>query len=247
MNVYLKRILVGVLGLLFGVGLHLMLSVYGDRPVQAQTSPPAMVQIAKEHHDQGQFAESVRLLRDVEQIYAEQGDRLRQAQTLGLMSLSLQQLGQWDEAREAIAQSLALLDAEGLPSPDAARIRAQVMTAYGHLDLMMGRAEAALSHWEAAEQLYAETSVPQGVLGSRINQTRALQSLGLHRQASRLLGDVRDDILNQADSALKIKGILNLGNLLRLQGNMIEAREMLLTGLAIAQIFSRPKTLAKFC
>lgn len=201
-------------------------------PVQTvQADPHALIQAAKDLYDAQRYAEANQQLQQAVQTYAASGNVLQQAQALGLQSLVLQKLGEWDEAQTVIDQSLSLL----ADSPSAPRIQAQVLNAQGHLYLGIGQPDLALESWKAAEDQYAAAEDEAGQVGSRINQLQAMQSLGLYRQASRMLTDLEAQIEAMPDSQIKVKGLLNFGNLLRLRGELERSQSALSTGLKLAQ------------
>lgn len=61
--------------------------------------------------------------------------------------------------------------------------QAQSLTAQGHEQLGLGRAEEALQIWEKTTELYTQLGDAEGIAGSKINQSLALQRLGMYRRA----------------------------------------------------------------
>ena len=60
---------------------------------------------------------------------------------------------------------------------------AQQLTQHGHAQLNQGQAAAALKTWQAATKNYRQLRSPEGVTGSLINESLALQALGLNIRA----------------------------------------------------------------
>ena len=81
--------------------------------------------------------------------------------------------------------------------------------------LATGKPDLALASWQQAQKLYTQAQDPQGIIGTKINQAQALQSLGFYRQALLNLQAVNTTLQQQPDSELKIQGLLGLGNSLR--------------------------------
>ena len=157
----------------------------------AQTQ--SLVQQGKTLYEAGQFTLAVNVLQQATAAFRATGDGLGEAMTLSNLSLAYQQLGQWSQAEQAIAQSLNLLQSERNTGTSTSRMRkahasrsqilAQALDVQGRLQLVRGQAEAALTTWRQAGSTYAQLSDEAGVTRCRINQAQALQALGLYRQA----------------------------------------------------------------
>ncbi len=92
---------------------------------------------------------------------------------------------------------------------------AQKLNQRGAAFLAAGKPDLALANWQQAHQLYTQIKDIQGIVGTKINQAQALQSLGFYRQALSTLQEVNTTLQNQPDSDLKMRGLLELGNSLR--------------------------------
>jgi tetratricopeptide (TPR) repeat protein len=92
---------------------------------------------------------------------------------------------------------------------------AQQLNQQGAELLAAGKPEQALTNWQQAQKLYTQAQDPQGIIGTKINQAQALQSLGFYRQALLNLQAVNTTLQQQPDSDLKMQGLLGLGNSLR--------------------------------
>ena len=229
----LRLLLLGLLGLLLCFGCVFVKNV---SEVNAQTSlvdpsPVAQLQASQTYYQAGQFSASADLLEQVTQFYARAGDRLSQAQALRFWALPLQALGKWDQAESALAQSLTLL--ETLPANP--QLRAQILNAQGKGQLATGQTALALESWQLAETAYSAANNSEGILGSQLNQTTALQTLGFYQQARTQLNQVEQRLAAYPASGLKVKGLLSLGNMMRLQGEIERSQALLEESLAIAQ------------
>ena len=76
------------------------------------TQTQNLVQQGKSLYDAGQFAQAVKLLQQAAEDFKANRDELSQAMTLSNLSLAYQQLGQWEQANQVIAQSLNLLQSK---------------------------------------------------------------------------------------------------------------------------------------
>lgn len=211
-------------------------------PNQAQ-----LVQQGRTLYETGQFAEAARVWQQAAQAYQSQGDRLNQALALNYLSLAYQQLGEWEKAKVAIADSLKLLEPFTVqPSADepSVLILAQALNTQGQLQLSLGQAELALNTWQQATATYAQAGDEAGMTGSLINQVQALQTLGLYRQASKTLTQVEQTLQNQPDSFIKVTGLRSLGNALRMVGDLDQSRQVLQQSLAVAQQLKSPSDIS---
>jgi CHAT domain-containing protein len=92
---------------------------------------------------------------------------------------------------------------------------AQNLNRKGAEYLATGQAKLALASWQQAHKIYLGLKDKEGIIGTEINQAQALQSLGLYRQALSVLRSTRTQLQSQPNSALKIRGLLSLGNTLK--------------------------------
>ncbi|OUL18807.1 CHAT domain-containing protein [Nostoc sp. 106C] len=242
MKPLLKLILLGILGLIFSLGMPILFPVIAQNP-PSQIQPASavsLIQSAKQYYDAGQFSAAAQLLQQALQIYQASADIPHQAQALSLLSLVQQKLGHWQQAKAALDNSLNLLDK--LPSDrDFSRIHAQVWNSLGHWQLAQGQTEAAVISWEKAEKSYIVSGDRASIIGIQINQALALQALGLYRRAEKLLTQIEQQLYQQPDSSLKATGLLNIGNIRRFNSDLDKSAEILSQSLAIAQKLHLPQ------
>ena len=132
-------------------------------------------------------------------------------------------------------------------APSNPRLKAaQDLNQRGAAALAAGRPDRALTDWQEANRLYTEAKDASGMIGTKINQAQALQSLGFYRQALLTLQEVNTSLQRQPDSDLKLRGLMGLGNSLRAlrlleqrsttasQGITLGAKEVLNQALEIA-------------
>lgn len=242
-----------LLGLVIAVSLHAKIAVglqepgdwnaenaaqmrlVSDTLPASTTSPASEVQQAEAHYQAGQLSEAIALWQQAANQYEATGDRLNQALVLSFLATAFADQGQWMQANEAIDRAIALLNPQTLFSnPDTSSVLAQVLTVQGELQFTQGQPSTALETWQRAERVYREANDISGILGSQINQARALQVEGLYRRATTLLTQVETSLQNQPNSWLKVAGLRNLGKMLRLVGNLTQSRSVLEQSLAIA-------------
>jgi len=188
---------------------------------QALTDGPQLVERGRDYYDKGQFSEAATVWQQAASVFITQGDELQAARVLSYLSLALQQLGKWKEADEAIADSLNRLQTEQSSgnSKERSLISAQALNTQGHLQLALGKAEAALKTWQQATSYYTVLGDETGKIGGLINQAQAYSALGLLREALKTLTQAYISLQNQPDSPLKFTAARNLGDLLRVAGN----------------------------
>lgn len=188
----------------------------------------------------GQFSKAVTTWQQAVQNTQMRDEPLNQALGLSYLSLAYQKLGDWEQAKQAIAQSLELLEPQTSLKETGIAIFAQVLNTKGSIQLAMGQPEAALESWQQAEKTYAQAKDDVGILGSQINQGQALQTLGLYRRAQMLLEQVNARLQTQPNSALKVLGLKSLGTVLQVTGNLHHSEKVLKQSLAIAQQLNPP-------
>lgn len=214
----------------------------------AQTAPSQdptqLVQTAKAYFRSGQYAAAATLWQQAATLFAGQGDRLNQAVVLSNLALTYQQMGQWSEAEQAIAQSLALLNSPENRNISQPSLLAQALNIQGSLHLSQGQAQAALDTWQQATKAYQQAGDQVGMIRSLINQSQAFRALGLYPRARTTLTQVNQTLQSQPDSPLKVAGLLNFGDALRLVGDTPQSATVLRQSLAIAQQFSPSPDLA---
>ncbi len=188
-----------------------------------------------------QFAEAVRLLQAVSQTSERARDR---SSALTYLSLAHQKLGAWAAAEQAIADSLQLIQSTpSLANEDL--LLAQALNARAHLLLATGQTETALNTWKQAAIVYQRANDLQGIIGSLVNQSQALQTLGLYQEALTTLERVAKQLQTQPDSALKVAGLRGLGNTLRVIGDLQEAQQVLQESLTIARRLDDRETIVR--
>lgn len=206
----------------------------------AQTADPVQqMQQGKTAYQSGQYGAAVIAWQAAAQSFASRGDRLNQAAVLSNLALAYQQLGQWPEANQAIATSLELVQG-GAGGSDRQTLLAQVLNIQGSLQMGQGQSQQALDTWQAATRAYQAAGDRDGATRSLINQTQAYRALGLYPRAKAKLAEVNQTLQGQADSALKVAGLLNYGDALRLVGDFDQSTRVLQQGLAIAERLASP-------
>lgn len=241
-------ILLALVGAIATVSLHATIAIASSnwqvsrldtgQVLTSQSNSPNLsdeIQQGKKLYQAGQFSEAVTVWQKAAAMLEAQGDVPNQALTLSFVASAFEQLGQWTEATKAITQSLRLLANNKQQTSDSQLILAQILNTQGNLQLTQGEESDALKTWQQAEAAYQKAGDEVGILGSQINQARALQALGLYRRASIILEQVEQTLQKQPDSALKVAGLRNLGNTLRLVGDLDRTRIVLQQSLAIAE------------
>ena len=192
-------------------------------------------------YEAGRYIDAVTAWEQAAQEYQKQGDRLNRASTLNYLSLAHQELGQWQQAQQEIAQSRQLLQEEPELQNGNWAVLGQALNAQGSLQLATGEAEAALETWQQAASHYKKAQDEMGVIGSQINQAQALQTLGLYRRSQKLLEEVGQQLEQQSDPVLKALGFRSLGTTLQTIGNLERSQEILQKSLDLTQELNLPE------
>ncbi|MEL6814356.1 MAG: CHAT domain-containing protein [Cyanobacteria bacterium J06598_3] len=210
-------------------------------------------QRGRDLYSQGQFLAAIAHWSPLVQSHAAADNALAEASTLSNLALAYQQLGQWEKAQRAIAQSQALL-ASVQRAPEAVssgeqqdrwqankwQVTAQVFMAQGSLQIALGQGEQALDSWVEADEAYQNSGDQTGQWRARINQSQALRELGFYQQAQEQLNRLIEEIDDQPASRLQAILLRRLGNTLKLTSSLSTAEKALSRSLAIAREYNSP-------
>jgi CHAT domain-containing protein len=193
--------------------------IFTHSPTIAAT--PLQIQ-AKQHYDRHEFTTAVQLWQQA------LGSATKPAQQIAIhqaLSLTFQDLGQWQQAQGQLSKIQALLDQN--PNPF---LQAKTLNIQATLSQNLGKYQEAIATWKQSEHLYRQTQDPYGTTLSQLNQAQALQILGQHQQAKLLL----ERINPPKDSALEVMLNLRLGITLQAQGEFAQAKVKLEAAQTIA-------------
>ncbi len=176
-------------------------SVLATTPAVNPTQTSSLVQQSQALYEAGQFVEGVQLLKKAVTEFQATNDVLNEAIALSNLSLAYQQLGQWQEATEAITQSIKLL--QTLKDANSSQVFAQALDVRGGLELAQGQTEAALNTWQEAAKIYQRLDDTSALVRDRVNQAQAMQALGNYLQADKTLTSVREILQKQPESPIE--------------------------------------------
>jgi CHAT domain-containing protein len=203
-------------------------------------SAGALLRQGKAAYEAGQLVAATEQWRQAAEVYGAQNRELDQALSLSYLSLSYQSLGDFQQAEQAIRQSLTILEGLELSEAGTVRVMAQAMNTYGSLQLAMGEPEAALDTWQQATDYYAQAGDAQGQLGSEINQAQAMQTLGLYRRAKTTLETINQRVQTQPDTSIKAAALRSLGSVLQVIGDLQLSQDLLEQSVAITEALNQP-------
>ncbi|WP_287267811.1 CHAT domain-containing protein [Moorena sp. SIO3A2] len=206
---------------------------------QANLTVSTLLKQGQGLYDSGRFAEAVDVLEQALESNQSKGDQLSEAMVLSNLSLAYQQLGLWNQAKNAIANSEKLL--RSIKSPDSTaylQVLAQSLMIKGSIELGSSEAKAAMESWEQAAVTYGELGDEAGEIRSRINIAQALQDLGMYKRALNLLNQVEESLIAQSNSLNKAILLRSLGNMRQLVGQLSQSRQTLEKSLQIARSLS---------
>lgn len=147
-------------------------------------SPQEWEDLARTSYAAGEFPEAAKYWRQAVAGFEVGGDWLNQAIALGNLSLTYQQLGRWEEANSAIAQSRNLLPEEtGVKSSEELKAIAQILDIQSNGQWEQGQINLALQTGKQATNIYVKLKDNLGWKRSLIAQIKTLQALGLYQQA----------------------------------------------------------------
>ena len=216
--------------------------------IAQQTSPVTTEQTrsfeqqGRAFYEAGQFMSALRAWQEAVEDF--QTQPLQQAMALSNLSLTYQELGQWQAADEAITAALARLD-QVRQFEGRRRVFAQTLDIQGRLQLFRGEAERAIATWQQAANEYRQLNDGTGVSRSYINQAQALRALGHYRRAQDTLMEAIQRLQDQPDSLLKALGLRSLGTVMRSTGDLDASADILQQSLALARSLQAPKATAE--
>lgn len=235
--------------------------------VQRDSNPQQLVLQAQTSYQQGNFTTASDLWQQAASAFEANKDSLNQAMALSNLSLTQQQLGQWERATETIKQSLNLL-ATVAPSDSQQQVLAQSLAVRGQLQQDTGRAADALDSWQQATVIYQQLNNTDAVNRSKINQAQAMEYLGLYPRACNTLLAVLepdlqvttcpafnrltteelttrlDNITEQKPQETTFLALRSLGNLSIQMGQLPRAESLLNTSLTLAESLNDNQELA---
>jgi CHAT domain-containing protein len=220
-------------------------------PVHAQATESNLLQQAQTRYQTGEYGQAVQLWQQLVNEYQRQGDDLNQGMALSNLSLSYQQLGEWQAAQQAIEASLNLLQNYKITS-ESQKILAQSLEVQGRLQWEIGQSEQSIETWKQAAKIYEELGETAAVQKNLLNQAKALQDLGFYpktcqtllqivnietslEEGCNLSQEMTDELLNQPQSDLTFEILERLGNIERIIGALDQSTNLLNRSLEIAK------------
>ena len=206
-------------------------------------------------YQERKFDRAVNVWQAAAVAFASQGNSLNQAMALSNLSLTHQQLYQWQQAEVAINNSLNILKALE-NNPEQNRILAQSFDIKGRLQQEIGQSQAAVETWQAAGKIYTQIGDRHSQIKNQINQAQAYQDLGFYPRSCQILlsalqvdsqqCEISTAQLQQLQQELRenpsqpiikaqVRGLRSLGNILRTIGNLQQSQQVLQLSLVIAQ------------
>ncbi|MDJ0508183.1 MAG: CHAT domain-containing protein [Crocosphaera sp.] len=225
--------------------------------IQTQHNVLELIEQAKQQYQEKKFSEAAIIWQQMADTFGTKGDTLNQAMALSNLSLTYQQLGQWNEAKTTINQSISLLESIE-NSPVQARILAASLDIKGQLQLSLGEAVNALNNWQEATKIYKNIGNHKKVFQSKINQAQAMQQLGFYPRACQTLIETLDIKTNNCEISennlenlpekisisQKVLGLRSLANVLRVTGKTKQSQLVLLKSFQLAQTEDNLEALA---
>ena len=200
-------------------------------PVIAQVSSQQNVwqltSQATEFYQAKNWKQAAQSWQRVANIFASQEDKLNQAMALSNLSLTYQQLGKWQGAKTAIAESRTILEKQP-PSEQQQLLLSQSLDIQGKLQQEIGQYQNALETWQQAQTIYQQIGNQDRLIQNQINQAEAMQSLGYYPLACKTLLASLDlehnecklpkdnqTLFKQTLSPVKAKALFSLADVLR--------------------------------
>ncbi|WP_237747999.1 CHAT domain-containing protein [Spirulina subsalsa] len=158
-----------------------------------------------------------------------QETRNTQALIYHYLSLGYQELGQWQEAEEALREGFRRLPGEGQTVENLA-VEAKLFNTQGRFYWLTGWPQQALGAWQRATVAYERVEDSEGVIGSLINQSQGLLFLGFPLEAKAVLKRVEGVLDGLPEGDLKEQGRQSLGRVWRQVGELGQSEAILEQG-----------------
>jgi len=185
--------------------LSLMITpVFGQVSLNLSLNPLELTNQAQQLYQQNNFNEAINFWQQAEESFANQNDQLNRAIALSNLSLTYQQLGEWNQAQESIKESLTILN-NLEKTTEQQRVYAQTLEIQAKLYREIGDSQEALNIWQQTTEIYQEISDINLSKQSQINQAQVLQDLGLYPLACNSLLEVLEINLLEIGQKLSLE------------------------------------------
>ncbi len=166
------------------------------RVAQTQADGQGLSYKAMELYRQGEFPDAAVIWQQAATIFAQEGDSLNQGMALSNLALSYQQLGKWEQANQAINDSLKILrpQVESKKELKSLELLAQALEIKGYLQRETGNLDESLQTWQEATQIYTQIDAPKKLAQSKINQAQTMQDMGFYPRACKVVLEVLDQV-----------------------------------------------------
>ena len=193
---------------------------------------------ANQAYQQADYSQAATLWAEATTTLAQANNPLAYASTLSNLALAYHHLGAWDQAQAAIANTQHVL------TPEIATahpwLLAQTLNTQASLQLARGDAQSALNNWQQAADAYGQAEDTGGQLRVLLNQTQVWHSLGFHHRAAEQLDAIATALTEQPPSLVQAMTLLNLGTVLRMQGEAERSQQTLEAALAVTGALQQP-------
>ena len=220
--------------------------------VSSQQNAWQLTRQATEFYQSGNWQPAAQSWQRAANMFASQEDNLNQAMALSNLSLTYQQLGKWQAAKKAIAESIKILENQS-PRKQKQLLLAQSLDIQGKLQQELGQYQNALETWQQAQTIYQQIGNQDRLIQNQINQAEAMQSLGFYPLACKTLLASLDlehnecklpkdnqTLFKQSLSPVKAKALFSLADVLRVTGNLKESQAILEQTLQLETAISTP-------
>ncbi len=189
---------------------------------------------ARDLYEREQYLEAISLLKEAISNYTSRGDVIGEVNARRNLALVYQRAGEWEQAKTSIERSLNRIETIE-DSQISKTLEAQSLDVWGEIQLASGQSKQALESWRRSGKIYQAIGDIEGLTRAEINETIALQALGLYDLARKNLLALQKKLEEKADDLVKVKALESLGNVLRKVGDLNSAETVLQQGLEIAR------------
>ncbi|MFM2062679.1 MAG: hypothetical protein RLZZ507_2349 [Cyanobacteriota bacterium] len=192
---------------------------------------------AQKLYQNGEFQPAIAKLKEAINNYQKKDNFVGQVIAWRNLGLVYQKMGDAKEAQQAVEESKKYLTKIS-DSRKRQELFAKTREVQGQIQLSLGDAQASLKTWKEVIDIYTQLGDTTGLIRTKINEAQSLQGLGLYNQAVKNLTATKEILDQQPETLLKVKALLNLGDVLRGIMKLEESEKALNQSLTIAKNLS---------
>lgn len=210
--------------------LLIALGIITTTPMAMASTLGETVLRGKEAMLRGDYSRAIAIFLEAKENLLNKSDPVDRILLNNYLALSYLEMGDPTQAKGAITQAIQILDKHQLNS----NLVAQVRNTQANVQLKQGDFQTAALNFRISKQLYQQNKDIEGKVGTAINEAIALQKLGQHRTAQKILAQVELDLASMPKH-LQASGYKVLGTTYASLGDLDTAKAKLQASIALTE------------